>query len=695
MTFGEFSVDLSAGELRRNGEKVRLQDLPFRVLAALVARPGEVVTREELRTSLWDAETFVDAEAGLNTAIAKLREALDDRADAPRFIETVPKRGYRFIAAVDRPSARPSRRWMAIAALVVLLCSAGAYSIWRAAAKPTRPTIAVVLFRNETGKPDLDRLAQQLTDATVVTLAQNPAYAVIGNAAILRTPRIFQDLAAIRTSLHADYILVAQVQEPPSGLVIRAHFIRARDQVHLWAKGIVAPAAELEREVVQTIDSGIDTSLRGAPPGARLKPCPADAGPAFADAECGTVQVFENRATRQGRTIDVAFARWRAISGSASDALMLLAGGPGADGSSLAFDVHGWAATLRSAMDIVVVDQRGTGLSNSLHCDSNVETAPASSFGHLYEGAWLRNCRATLESKADLRQYTSDNSADDLDEVRAALGYAKVSLYGGSYGTRLAQVYMRRFPERVRAAVLDGVVPMDATIPLTYASTAQDALDRIAAAADVQRLLDRFASGPVATFVVPPDGPRVAVAMGRGDLGYALRGIMYGADAARILPEMIARAAATGDVQALAQRYWQRAVRFSRGFSEGLHLSVLCAEDVAFIRSDDIEPATTRTFLGRYLVDEYQRACAEWPAAGIPAEFRQPVRSAVPTLLLSGYFDPVTPPAFGERVAKSLTTARHIVSPHTAHGSVTGCAAEAALYVLRTGTIEGLPQVCR
>src|SRR6185436_15847435 len=101
MRFGEFSVDLAAGEVHRNGVKVRLQELPFRVLAELASRPGEVVTRDELRARLWDASTFVDAEAGLNTAVAKLREALGDSAESPQFIETLPKRGYRFIAKIQ------------------------------------------------------------------------------------------------------------------------------------------------------------------------------------------------------------------------------------------------------------------------------------------------------------------------------------------------------------------------------------------------------------------------------------------------------------------------------------------------------------------------------------------------------------------------------------------------------------------
>jgi len=448
-----------------------------------------------------------------------------------------------------------------------------------------------------------------------------------------------------------------------------------------------------------------------APARVQVRPCAADAGPAFGGAECGSVRVYENRAARTGRTIDVAFARWRATSAAASGALMLLAGGPGASGSDVAFDVDGWARPLRSSTDIVVVDQRGTGLSNALDCPADVETSPASSFGHLFDDASLGRCRAALESRADLRLYTSNDAADDLDDVRAALGYEKVSLYGGSYGTRLAQVYMRRFPERVRAVVLDGVMPLDIKAPLTYAATAQGALDRIIAAcdtsaacradhpslaADTRALLDRLASGPVATSVTPAGRTPVPVAMSRGDLGYALRGIMYGADAERTLPDLIARAAATGDLSALAQRYWRRAVFFDGGaFATGLHLSVLCGEDVAFIRDADVDPATAHTFLGRYLVDEYRRACAHWPTASVPAEFAMPVTSAIPTLLLSGFFDPVTPPAFGDAVAKTLTVSRHVVSPHTAHGSVGGCAADAALFVLKTGTLDGAPEVCR
>jgi DNA-binding winged helix-turn-helix (wHTH) protein/TolB-like protein len=290
--FGEFTVDLAAGEVHKNGVKIRLQELPFRVLAALASRPGQVVTREELRARLWDASTFVDAEAGLNTAVAKLREALGDSAEAPIFIETIPKRGYRFIAAVEQTDVdvhvpgstvhgaqgsggRGSQgfvgrgpngdgvhrfRVLGVVALAAAIVALAAFAIQHARSAE-KVTIAVVLFHNETGDPAMDRLAQQLTDASVIALTANPNYAVIGNAAILRTPRIFADLKQIGEQLHADYMLVAQVQNPPQGLTIRVHFIRADDQKHLWATGIAGPPDTLEQQVVETVRSSVAASL--------------------------------------------------------------------------------------------------------------------------------------------------------------------------------------------------------------------------------------------------------------------------------------------------------------------------------------------------------------------------------------------------------------------------------------------------
>lgn len=452
------------------------------------------------------------------------------------------------------------------------------------------------------------------------------------------------------------------------------------------------------------------TGRSGAIAVAPLGPCGPGRPAVYATAECSAIRVYENRRTRQGRTIDVAFARWRAEKQPAAGAVFLLAGGPGAWGPSAAADVNNWAGALRATTDIVVVDQRGTWFSNALHCARDVEARPAAAFGHVFDPDWVRACRALLERTADLRLYSTELAAEDLDDVRAELGYARIGVYGGSYGTRLAQAYMRRFPERSRSVVLDAALPFDVKGPLTYAASADEALRRVlddcaarpmcrgtypTLRADFARLVDRFRNGPLATSITDAVGATVPVRMSLGDFGYAVRGILYRPDQIGQLPAWINRAAASGNVSEFAQKYWERAVNFSQTFANGLHWSVLCSEDVAFVSPGEIESTSARTFLGRYVIDEYRAACALWPVAPAPAETRKPVAVAVPTLVISGKYDPVTPPEFGHRIAKSLANARHLISPTNAHGSVGGCARSAAVHVLQTGTLAGMPNDCR
>jgi len=263
VSFGPYTIDPKAGELRRDGASVPLQDLPFRLLSALLERPGELVTRSELTERLWGSDTYVDSTAGLNTAVAKLRDALGDNADQPLYIETVPKRGYRFIGSIavdgadaaddggrsaglsgsrqagargpERPALRPIQKrpmvWVAVACVVVALVSFATYQL-RAGRPQTR--VAVILFDNETGRAEVSRLSQALTDATVFALTAQPKLAVIGNAAILRTARPFRDIAAVRDALHAEFIVIGQVQLVDDRILVRSHLIRAGDQAHVW-----------------------------------------------------------------------------------------------------------------------------------------------------------------------------------------------------------------------------------------------------------------------------------------------------------------------------------------------------------------------------------------------------------------------------------------------------------------------------
>jgi DNA-binding winged helix-turn-helix (wHTH) protein/TolB-like protein len=272
LRFGPFEADLVSGELWRDGAAVPLQDLPFRLLSSLLAQPGDVVSRAELATRLWGTDTFVDATAGLNTAVAKLREALGDDAERPIYVETLPKRGYRFVAtvvpvepapepraepgletgpqpaalAVAEPGAQPvaRRRWIVVVAAVAAVVAIGAAWVGYARWSDDRPVrVAVVLFDNETGRPELTPLAQAMTDATVASLTAEPRLAVIGNAAVLRTSRPFRDVAAIRDALGARFIIIGQVQWRDGGVLVRTHLIRGWDQAHLWIEAFPRGAA--------------------------------------------------------------------------------------------------------------------------------------------------------------------------------------------------------------------------------------------------------------------------------------------------------------------------------------------------------------------------------------------------------------------------------------------------------------------
>jgi DNA-binding winged helix-turn-helix (wHTH) protein/TolB-like protein len=279
--FGEFEFDQVSGELRHGGGQVRLEPQPARVLAVLLEHAGDVVTRTELQQRVWGGDTFVDFEHGLNYCIAQIRTALGDSAAAPRFVETLPRRGYRFIAvptesmpaAPARTEPRPrgwSRRAALLAAIAVALVAAAAWAVVasrRPAASAASLRLAVVPFDNETGVADYDRLAQTLTDATVARLAADPnRLAVIGNAAVLREARQRRDLASIGTTLDVGHVVLGQVQQIDGHLRITTHLIRVKDQAHLWAQRFEPSPAEvsqLDRQVAEAVAGAVARRLLG------------------------------------------------------------------------------------------------------------------------------------------------------------------------------------------------------------------------------------------------------------------------------------------------------------------------------------------------------------------------------------------------------------------------------------------------
>jgi DNA-binding winged helix-turn-helix (wHTH) protein/TolB-like protein len=279
MRFGRFEFDPGEGALTRDGVAIKLQPQPARVLALLVERAGQLVTREELRQRIWGTETFVDFERGLNFCISQIRFALGDSAGTPQYIETVPRRGYRFIAAIEQetqvadPSAQPSRAvrpWLApLVAAAVLV--AGAVVLvagrpWGASRAPDVFRVAVVPFDNETGNPALDRVAGGISDATVARLAVPelvPRIAVVGNAAILRTPRQSRDLTAIGTALGVEYVVLGQLKQDGERVRLIAHLIRTRDEVHLWANTFDRPSfgLDVQGELAERIAQSVAAQL--------------------------------------------------------------------------------------------------------------------------------------------------------------------------------------------------------------------------------------------------------------------------------------------------------------------------------------------------------------------------------------------------------------------------------------------------
>jgi DNA-binding winged helix-turn-helix (wHTH) protein/TolB-like protein len=261
--FGQFGFDPATGELTRGGTPVRLQPQPARVLALLVERAGAIVTRDEIRRHVWGDETFVDFERGLNFCIAQIRSALGDTADSPRYVETVPKRGYRFIAPVSdgrdgpetgpivaRPVRRQSSAWfVTISTMLAVAAAAALFLVWQwtppaSAAVP----VAVVPFDNQTGSAEYDRVAEGLADATVAQLATwpgPPRFAVVGNAAILRRARGFRDIKAIAAELSVEFVVLGQVQRDGERVRVVAHLIRTSDERHLWANRFDRPALTL------------------------------------------------------------------------------------------------------------------------------------------------------------------------------------------------------------------------------------------------------------------------------------------------------------------------------------------------------------------------------------------------------------------------------------------------------------------
>lgn len=464
--------------------------------------------------------------------------------------------------------------------------------------------------------------------------------------------------------------------------------------------------------------------------GARAVPGGSDAGPGASAArlalapcrvagldeevQCGTYEVFEDRDAHTGRRIGLHVVVLPATGAPrAPDPVFVLQGGPGQAASHLTEFYGGpsFAATRRHR-DIVLVDQRGTGASNGLDCDPGGSDAdPQGYLGEMFPVEGVRACRRALEQRADLRLYTTPIAMADLDDVRAALGYERINLYGTSYGTRAAMVYARAHPDRVRSLVLKGVVGPGMVLPVTFAEDVQRALELLLGdcaedvachaayphlRADLDTVLARLDRGPLTAVLRDSAAQRTdTLRLSRGVVTAVIRGVLQSTSTAAQLPLMIHEAAA-GDAAPLARM----ALLFGRAaaseVSRGMFFSVSCTEDAPLIDRHEAAERARGTALGTYWVDRFLAACAEWPKGTLPADYRRFEPSPVPVLFVSGYLDDATPPHHLAEALRLFPNGRSIVVRNGSHSfaGMRGCVDLLIAAFYEAGSAAGLDDSC-
>lgn len=395
-------------------------------------------------------------------------------------------------------------------------------------------------------------------------------------------------------------------------------------------------------------------------------------------AHCGRLSVPENR-QQPDRQIELNIAVIKSGSSEKlNDPLLLLAGGPGQGAVDTFAGLVKSMGALLPQRDVVMVDQRGTGESNPLRCEITPEEFEAmNDLDPEALRSWTKECHASLD--ADTRMYTTAIAIEDLEAVRQALGYEQWNLYGGSYGTRKALTYMKMFPNSIRSVVLDAVVSQDEALGVSHEINLQSTLSRIFdlcekdpacaeafgdAEQQMWKFLDQLKEQPITLRLQnSATGEYETVVMTREYAVLALRMFAYSPETMGLIPLLVSLAN-NGQPETMAAQAQMVMNSLNQGLNNALELSVSCAEDVPFMPASN---HISNSLFGDNLFELMRLRCEEWDSVAVDASFKEPVTSDIPTLLLSGEYDPVTPPEFAEKTMATLSNAQHLVAKGQGH----------------------------